>query len=162
MAKQEQGASAPAMATVDYDHTAVRGSRDVNEQSETEPVVIEGTGRALTYARKLRHRWDDRQKKDGRIVWFCPFDPVKDRKLFETKAKCQAYMRKQYKASIELAKLEGKPQEAYTPQQTLLSPKRTLADMVLPEHAEFAAAAQKAAAKVQNLGQMRAAPPERR
>lgn len=136
-----------------YDPTAIK-SKDVTERSETEPALVQGAVTAAEYADKLSRNWAEREKREGKKVWYCPLEEAAGRQEFPTKAKCQAYMAKHFKARIEQAKLERKPKEAYTPQSRVVSPKRTLADFVLPEHADKVMAAQRAAMDVQGLGQV--------
>lgn len=137
------------------DTSSTAKSKDVIESSDSEPVVEAGVLNAIDYGNRLGENWAEREKRDGVEKWYCPFEPAgASRQLFDSKKECQAYINTSFKMRVAQAKLEKKPKEAYTPQRTVLSPKRTLADFVLPEHADKYMAAQRAAMEVQGLGQV--------
>jgi len=143
-----------ALVVSDYDHTATRGSKEINEQSDSEPVMLAGMDKVLDNSRRLRQAWQEREKKDGVVRWFSPFDEGATRPTFETEELCRKHMDETAAARIAKAKLEKQPEANYTPQRIFVSPKRTLNDFVLPEHRARMANAMKAAQDVQHLGRL--------
>lgn len=138
----------------DKDYTPPQSSKDVREFSESEPLVEEGTLKAIDAAKRIASKWDERCKKEGKIKWYFPLDTSRDRRLFDTKQACQKHIAANFKMMVQQAKLEKRPKEDYQPKSMLISPKRTLADMVLPEHRHLYNTDQSAARNIQNLGKL--------
>lgn len=78
----------------------------------------------------------ERLAKESTTVWVSPFDIGKaNRQTFATKAKCNAYMKKEQSARIEQAKLTKQPKAMYQPRAVVVPPKARAEDFMSPAQA---------------------------
>jgi hypothetical protein len=95
----------------------------------------------MVHAEVLAERWQERLQKDGKKVWVNPFEPRNKQTHYPSKKACQKAMSTQFKMQIEQARLTKQPEHTYTPQLQVISPKRTLEDVVPPGQAKIMKAA---------------------
>ena len=122
---------------------------EVADLSETEPVIEDGLNKSLAHAGRLARRWDAKNKAQAKVMWINPLAPVKERKRFATKRACQREIDRDYKHSRMLARRDNQP---YTPQKVIVSPKRTLADLMDPRLLAAHQSALQVAGEVQAIG----------
>lgn len=140
--------------TADVDPGRAGQHAEVIEKSETEPLLHEHVETVTGHAEGLAMAWDERCKKDGVTKWYNPLVGRNARVLFDTPEACQADIDLNYSAQAEAAKLTKTPESHYTPQPFLVTPKRTLEDLMGPQAAAAARAAQSVTGLIQNLGKL--------
>ena len=101
------------------------------------PTLIEGSKKTMANAQELAARWNAKQKKFGKTEFRCPFCKVTD-PLYKTAKKCEAHMAKAHKAKLQLAKQLKTPKADLTPRPVLISPPRTVEDLMTPQQAKIA------------------------
>lgn len=135
------------------EHSVTGGGKSttVADRSETDPIVEEGLNRSLDHAAVLAKRWDAKNKKQAKVKWYNPLAPVKKRPLFGSRAACQKDIDTNYKNSKIVAMKDNQP---YTPQKLLVSPKRTLSDLMDPRHLAAHQSALQVAGEMQHIGKL--------
>ena len=144
--------AASIVADRDYDPGQPGKHKEIGETSESEPQMVDHLRKNLEVADAIAQRWQERQKKEGKVKWFNPLASVHGRVLHDTKAACQKEINAHYKMQAQEKKLTKRPKHEYEPQQTLISPKRTLADYLPPGYEHLGQ--QTATAEVQKLGRL--------
>jgi hypothetical protein len=126
-----------ALHAVEPGSNSVEGvsGREVTFSSESEGILTNTVNKTLGVADQVAKNWQDRIEKEGVRVWYSPFDLTNARVMHDTEKKCLDYMKKNHKASIAVAKKNGKPKAAYSPRLYIIPPKRTLEDLVTPQQA---------------------------
>lgn len=136
----------PAVREAASSHYSIApDTKEVRQWSETEAAGEKGLQKTLVYAEVLEDRWNERVAREGTVVWVNPFEPRNKQTTYATPEECQAAMDAGYKMQIEAAKLTKEPEHAWTPQKKILSPKRTIEDVVPPAQAKMMKAAMEAA-----------------
>lgn len=119
--------------------------RDVKEYSEAEPLAEEGLQRTLKYAERVSKVVAERNKKEGRVVFTCPFctSDGKRNVQFEEKTEklsekaCAAHIKKEHTMAKKAKVLEKAPKSAYQPRRRVIPPILQASDLVAPEHKRF-------------------------
>jgi len=138
----------------EYNPAAVQSEGVTETHTESEERIMEGVDKALAHAGEIAKRWDVRNAKEGKKLWYNPLQPRDQREYFDTEAQVNAVLRTSpYRIQVKAAKLAKEPLAKYTPQFIVQSPKRTLADFMPPRQVAIAEAA-RSVMPVQNLGKV--------
>ena len=159
MAKTRSNPGTPSIGTSvavdrDYDPGQPGKHKDIRETSESEPLMQDHLQKNLEVANAIAKRWQDKQKKEGKKMWFNPLSAPHARKLHATKAEAQKEIDRDFKMQAEEKRLTKRPEAEYTPQQMLVPPKRTLADYLPPGYERYGQGTTAAANEVQKLGRL--------
>lgn len=87
----------------------------------------------------VARKWRERVQSEGTPKWAIPFERGHGRRLFDSEDACLDVMINDYAAQMEQARLEGKPDAAWTPQRVMVPPKPRPEDFMTPTQAKYAA-----------------------
>jgi hypothetical protein len=142
---------------LDHDRSQDLAVEGLNAGESAEVSGVKGESGAQTSLRhtqvvqtagRINERWEDRIQKDGTHAFVCPICKPIDREEFTsanatekelTKAyrACAAHIKGRHTMEVKKRKVEGFPEAQYTPSPILISPDRTIADVVGPDMAEM-------------------------
>lgn len=109
-----------------------------NVDNETEQALADGLRRTEERFGEIQRAFRERQKRESRPGFRCPFDgkvfdSLVNGKINKAAAKkaCEKWIKENFKMRAEQRKLEGQDKHTYTPVEVVVSPVITTADIAI-------------------------------
>jgi hypothetical protein len=127
----------------------VAKDKDVVGQSTTEGLVNRGAVKANELAIDIETRWREKEKQHSKTFYRCPMCKPGDQIDFDTPGKVRKHISAEHPQQLKAYKLQKADPARYEPVQHVVSPKRTLEDLVPSSQVERMKSLQKSHAAMQ-------------